>query len=415
MPTATTATTSASPEELSRLSNTSAVPDELSTAALRQCSLDELLDSPSSTPETPRPPPSTPSKAQQTLEAVGALSLVVAVVVMQVLVMYDLCTRGLGSSNGRFVSILDSMNTAYGYREQRPYCPDDGGERRPLKRRASLYHAASQMKKGTATGWWRALLILLNNSIVKFGPATLASLLLGEMPVVLKGPKHSISFVLAVLAIQFSPGDVAYRCFRTKPVQAVLAQGVSLYKMRKARFVAQAVVRLLLAGQLRTGWGALFYATVLMYLVVDGSGQTRKLTNMVTIGADGSSYKPSRPSGVAERLWAFGRHAERSLRPHAALVLVLALPARRLAELLPSFDRSAADAADLAICMVVFGYLVWRYGAATKAQALPSECARRLSDTVAPELKRRFSSGGAKQQREAIDRAAAALDSKKER
>ena len=51
---------------------------------------------------------------------------------------------------------------------------------------------------------------------------------------------------------QLSPGDVAYRCFRTKPVQAVLAQGVSLYKMRKARFVAQVVVRLLLAAQGRT-------------------------------------------------------------------------------------------------------------------------------------------------------------------
>ncbi len=312
-------------------------------------------------------------------DAAVNLALVLGVVLMQVLVLRDLLHRGLHSSNGRFVSVLDSLNTAYGYRQQKPVSRGDATPKRQLKRRQSLYHVSAQMAKGTASGVWRGVLILANNAAVKFGPATLSSLMLGETPVILKGWQHSVSFVLAVLALQLSPGDVAYRCFAQAPVQAVLSQGVSLYKLRKACFVADAVTRLVAAGHLEWNLFALLYATVLMYLVVDGSGQARKLTNLVTAGADGSSTGAPPPvarqrsaaaaAAAQAREWLLW--AAKTLRPHAGLVLVLAHRAQL---------SGGSYWAGLAIRAAAFAFLVWRYEAHRKAPQIPSELLRRLSD-----------------------------------
>ena len=62
------------------------------------------------------------------------------------LVLSDLFHRGLGKNNGWFVSAIDSINTCFGYRTQRPHTFDHVQERtrerrETFVRRQSLFHA----------------------------------------------------------------------------------------------------------------------------------------------------------------------------------------------------------------------------------------------------------------------------------
>lgn len=178
--------------------------------------------------------------------------------------------------------------------------------------------------------------------------ATAVSLALGETPVVLKGPRHVASFALALLFVQLSPRDLVFESLRSQSMQVALAVGVSLYKLRKANFVVETVpstahfmahsiglaserLSPLTTPQVHTTAASLPFGAVLMWLVIDGTGLCRKVTNVLTVGTDGSVFDDLSMRACFGEVWALIRSTERVVRPNLLLLLVLLL-AHRLAQ-----------------------------------------------------------------------------------
>ena len=65
--------------------------------------------------------------------------------------MVDLLDGGLGSSNGKLVSIFDSVDGCRGFRKQRPVRLARMDSRPPTSRRGSLYHVAAHGAAPSAT------------------------------------------------------------------------------------------------------------------------------------------------------------------------------------------------------------------------------------------------------------------------
>ena len=84
----------------------------------------------------------------------------------------DFMCGGLGSSNGRFISFADSLNSVFSFRSAAlPESP----------RRLGLLNMQRNVQR---------LQVLLMTSVLKFGPGTLVSLALSQTPVILKGPRE---------------------------------------------------------------------------------------------------------------------------------------------------------------------------------------------------------------------------------
>ena len=330
------------------------------------------------------------------------LALAAFVILIFALVLSDLFHRGLGKNNGWFVSAIDSINTCFGYRTQRPHTFDHVQERtrerrETFVRRASLFHAGRALQKGgddgcggrTLRAYAVALWILLNNSLVKFGPATLVSLALGQTPVVLKGVRHSTSFIVALLAVQLSPADVAFRLLALGPVQAAIAFAVSLYKLRKACFVVEAVA----AADRSLPVGA-----ILMWLVIDGTSVARKCTNVLTAGADGATRRVSARAVGLEAVDVVAATA-RALRSHL-LLLVLLLQAGHVTRSVDAFAALGVPAAAAARCelgarALTLAYLIRRYRAHEKARVAYAAAKALLRDVSGQwSLSGRWSSPG---------------------
>ena len=183
--------------------------------------------------------------------------------------MVDLLDGGLGSSNGKLVSIFDSVDGCRGFRKQRPVQLARMDSRPPTSRRGSLYHVAAQLRKGRAANLLSAGSIVVLNLLNKFGPATVVSLLTRSTPVIFQGWRHSLTFLASLAAIQLSWRDLAFRAATSPYFDAALALSSALYKLRKVVFIH---------GQ----GGALWLASLLTWLVVDGGSDLRRLTNYAT-------------------------------------------------------------------------------------------------------------------------------------
>jgi len=299
----------------------------------------------------------------------------VAAIAGVVLIALDLLERGLGGcGNGKFVSLLDSVNTCYRFRCQRPHLWQSSDVSCRRQRRDSLYCVASVVRGQTATQRskvQRAFLILANNILCKFGPATLVSFALGETPVLFRGPRHSLSFLGALLAVQLSDG--AFDFLQREPVQAVLSVGVSLYKLRKAAFIAHVVGASSTATSLAAG-------ALLMCLVIDGTSLARRATNVVVAGVDGSCTSPLPLRAWVQELGLLLRGCCQALWPNALLLVSLLQAAHVSAHpglfvCAPILGAGAATAATAAVvrCQgaaraLALAYFVRRNDASVKAQ-----------------------------------------------
>lgn len=73
----------------------------------------------------------------------------------------------------------------------------------------------------------------------KFGSQTLCSVMIGATPVVLKGPRHMMSWLFAFACIQLCPRDSVYAKLQSNAGLLVVVRiGCALYKLRKFNFVA---------------------------------------------------------------------------------------------------------------------------------------------------------------------------------
>lgn len=115
------------------------------------------------------------------------------------LILMDVHVGGvLGStSNGKFVSFMDSVNSLSDYRKQQPFDPPLPGDavqcctsEQPAHNRKSRY----SLTDGHSIGM--QLYILLAACGSKYGSSTVASLLLQQTPVIMKGPRHMLSFLV---------------------------------------------------------------------------------------------------------------------------------------------------------------------------------------------------------------------------
>mmetsp|Transcript_34257 Transcript_34257/g.94619 ORF Transcript_34257/g.94619 Transcript_34257/m.94619 type:complete len:307 (-) Transcript_34257:167-1087(-) len=156
----------------------------------------------------------------------------------------DAVHNRLGSSNGRFISLVDTIRSVAQYRSGLPDSSRDG------------------------LGIVRLLLIAVASFLVKFAASTLVSLIFGKVPIVLSGPRHAASFWMGFALLWFSPGDCVYRAVqRSRAVRLLLGMGGGLYKMRKAIFAVEAAT---------TAKGGLLLAVLVAVLAVDGTTLTRR-------------------------------------------------------------------------------------------------------------------------------------------
>jgi hypothetical protein len=169
------------------------------------------------------------------------------------------------TSNGRFVSFMDSISNCCDYRNQMPVGPDPDEQqllcRRPSRGQLARQHwkVARRSVRGKSryhlrsakNGWTTRLYIFGVAFWLKYGSSTATSLILGQTPVVAKGPRHFVSFFLAALMVQTSPGDVFYATLAepestgSKPAPSssgcrlVVALSCALYKLRKFTYITQ--------------------------------------------------------------------------------------------------------------------------------------------------------------------------------
>mmetsp|Transcript_51777 Transcript_51777/g.152585 ORF Transcript_51777/g.152585 Transcript_51777/m.152585 type:complete len:311 (+) Transcript_51777:115-1047(+) len=163
------------------------------------------------------------------------------------LLIGDAVHNRLGSSNGKFISLVDTCRSVAQYRRGLPETS-----------RSDL-------------GWPRMLLIITASFLVKFAGQTVVSLLLGTAPVVLSGPRHVAFFFLGLAVVWGSPGDAAYLTMRhSRAVRLLVGMGGGLYKMRKVIFAVEA------ASGLDGGHRGFVFALLLAVLAVDGTTLTRR-------------------------------------------------------------------------------------------------------------------------------------------
>mmetsp|Transcript_2093 Transcript_2093/g.6378 ORF Transcript_2093/g.6378 Transcript_2093/m.6378 type:complete len:359 (+) Transcript_2093:265-1341(+) len=152
-------------------------------------------------------------------------------------VLADLCQGGLGTSNGRMVSFLNSLNSVASYRRQRRVLVSGSNvSTSPVseRRRSEVLYVRSPRNCLAH----RVKLFSLN-FLAKFGSQSLGSVLIGAKPVLLKGPRHTASWLLAFACIQLCPRDSVYTKLQSHPsLLLVVRVGCALYKLRKFNFLA---------------------------------------------------------------------------------------------------------------------------------------------------------------------------------
>jgi len=188
------------------------------------------------------------------------------------LVLRDLTLLGLGTANGRTVSFFDSLLNCYEFRAQEVLTPVSAKTppRDAKVRRGSIYHMTS-----THVPWWWRLRTFVLSFVLKFGSSTFVSVCLWRRPVVLKGSRHFISFILSLLLIQFFPYDWAFKKIQSShALELVIRAGTTLYKFRKTMFVVEVF-------RGRTAASSILSSVVLAVITVDGNGLARNVENVL--------------------------------------------------------------------------------------------------------------------------------------
>lgn len=189
-------------------------------------------------------------RKQHSLEMMwNAAVIVLTTLAFSFFVIADACQGGLGTSNGRMVSFLNSLNSVASYRRQRRVLiRSNGASSSPVseRRRSELLYVRSPRNCLA-----HRLKLFLLNFLAKFGSQSLGSLMIGATPVILKGPRHMASWLVAFACIQLCPRDSVFIKLQTHAsLLLVVRVGCALYKLRKFNFVADFA----LARQQSFGW-----------------------------------------------------------------------------------------------------------------------------------------------------------------
>ncbi len=185
-------------------------------------------------------------------------------------------SRGLGGSNGRWVSFLQSVESAYSYRVQQPIHSTWARKTMTPKARVRSLRGNSVYFAGSARNEvWRKAYLGFICGFLKFGAGTVISIVLGLQPVLLKSWRHFASFGVALLCVQVSPRDLFFRVLSANDARGLVLRLVTfsscaLYKVRKLTFVVH-TTRILGCGPA--------LCVFLCALEIEGSGILRRAEN----------------------------------------------------------------------------------------------------------------------------------------
>jgi len=189
----------------------------------------------------------------------------------------DFMYRGLGASNGRWVSFLQSVESAYSYRIQMPFRANKNVALSPRSkirlRRGSVYYAGSDRNE-----IWRKLYLGFICGWLKFGTGTFISIMLGVEPVLAKSWRHFASFGVALMCIQLTPKDMFFQRLSAKNTRGLFLRlcmfvACAIYKLRKMTFVVH-TTRIL-----GYRWGTAIFLCV---VECEGSGILRRTENRMS-------------------------------------------------------------------------------------------------------------------------------------
>jgi len=250
------------------------------------------------------------------------------------LFLVDAVHNRLGSSNGKFISFVDTCRSVTQYRES--------------------------IREGLLTDR------LLSSTfvacfLVKYASQSLVSVLLGNIPVVFSGPRHAFSFSLGFLLIWLSPGDSAYRTMKdSRALRLLVDMSGGLYKYRKVIFAVEVTTR---------AKASFPFALFVAVLAVDGTTLTRRCMHWL------QAYF-ALPRRMAQNkcyllVSAGGRGAQRTL-------LTTILPIGAVTWLIWAAARvewvfGITDDSFLGLRAALLGVFIWRSGALDELARIHSE------------------------------------------
>jgi hypothetical protein len=141
--------------------------------------------------------------------------------------------------------------------------------------------------------------------LLKYGSSTVVSLLLRTTPVFLKGPRHVLTFLVALLAVQFFPGDTPYRVVQSSPwLQLGISFCISFYKLRKLVFVVQ-----VFSDPGRSFLGSILPLLGLAVIALDGNALARRMENVLSHrGIKASTWRQFFKEGFRATHFFWGRN-----------------------------------------------------------------------------------------------------------
>mmetsp|Transcript_12793 Transcript_12793/g.40355 ORF Transcript_12793/g.40355 Transcript_12793/m.40355 type:complete len:308 (+) Transcript_12793:120-1043(+) len=264
------------------------------------------------------------------------------------LFLSDAVHNRLGSSNGRFISFVDTIRSVAQYRS---------GLQDPSRGR---------LRAG------RLLLVAAGSFLVKFAATTLVSLIFGKVPLIISGPRHSASFFIGFALLWLSPGDVVFTTVQSsRAARLLMGMGGGLYKVRKVIFAVEAAT---------TARGGLGLAVLVAVLAVDGTTLTRRA--MHWLGRRYSGEPPRKGCGgivrrisgdiTLRRLW---RDVHRGTR-QAFLTTVLPLTAVTAlvwAAAGAEWTHGITDDSFLGLRAALLTLFIWRAGAFDELSMIHAE------------------------------------------
>ncbi|CAE8628605.1 unnamed protein product [Polarella glacialis] len=144
--------------------------------------------------------------------------------ILVLMVVRDAAYNSLGSSNGKFISFVDTCLSVMSYR--------DG-----LPNKKGKYFVGGD---GQAAFGFR---VVTGSFCMKFASGIAVSALIGKTPVVFKSIRHSLFVALGLVLLWLTPGDYAYTMMKkSHALRLVLLAGGGLYKLRKAVYAIEVII-----------------------------------------------------------------------------------------------------------------------------------------------------------------------------
>jgi len=264
------------------------------------------------------------------------------------LFLVDAVHNRLGSSNGKFISFVDTCRSVTQYRE-------------------GLLEVSACGKKERLL--WTTFVACF---FVKYASQSLVSVLLGTTPVVFSGPRHAFSFSLGFLVIWLSPGDSAYQTMKdSRALRLLVNMSGGLYKYRKVIFAVEVTTR---------AKASFPFALFVAVLAVDGTTLTRRCMHWL------QAYfaLPRRSQNKCYLLVsAGGRGAQRTL-------LTTILPIGAVTWLIWAAARvewvfGITDDSFLGLRAALLALFIWRSGALNELARIHSESMYQAQHTAHPE------------------------------